>query len=138
MKNYQDLFIELKNGLGEDFDCSIERTEYNGELEIVGKYKNKKISIRNLDEESLSIEYNGHVEDLDNFIPIVSSYMGKNPLCSFDLITFSTLTRQCARVEWNDPKELDNILSNKTVGYRSAIENVKTYDLEETKKLIKK
>ena len=138
MKNYQDLFIDLKNGLGEDFKADIERTEYIGELEILGRYKNKKINIRNLDEESVTIEYSGHVEELDELIPIVSSYMEKSPLCSFDVITFSTLMRQSARVEWNDPKELDNILNNRTIGYKSAIENIKTYDQEETKKLIKK
>ena len=138
MKKYIDLFIDLKNGLGDDFKADIERVDCIGELEIVGKYKNKNISIRNLEDESVSLEYGGHLEELDSLIPIVSSCMEKNPLCSFDVITFSTLTRQSVRVEWNDPKELDNILSNKMIGYKSVIENVKIYDIEETKKLIKK
>ena len=138
MKNYLDLFIDLKNGLGDDFKANIEREGFVGDLEINGKYKNKKINIRNLDEDCVTIEYNGHLEELDDIIPIVSSYMDKNPLCSFDVITFSTLMRQSVRVEWNNPKELDNILNNRYAGYKTAIDNIQVYDMEENKKLIKK
>ncbi len=138
MKNIQDLFIDLKNGLGEDFSASIERTEYIGELEIVGKYKNKKLSIYNLDDDGLTIDYKGHVEDLDNLIPIVSTYMEKNPLCSFDVTTFTTLTRKSSRVVWGNPKDLDNIMKSHIIGNYTVIENLTTYDVEETKKLIKK
>ncbi len=138
MKNIQDLFIDLKNGLGEDFSASIERTEYIGELEIVGKYKNKKFSIYNFDDDSVTIEYKGHVEDLDYFIPIVSNYMEKNPLCSFDVVTFTTLIRKSSRVVWGEPKELDNIMKSHIIGNYTVIENLKTYDVEENKKLIKK
>ena len=138
VERYQDLYFYIKSKLNTNIVLNLEKSEYVDDFEITGEYKNKNLSIRDLENDSLVLDYDGKIDDLENtIVPMLSEYLGKNPICRYDVVDFQSLNRLTYRVEWN-VERLDEIKDNNIIDNLTIVRNIYLYDKEKDKELIKK
>ena len=139
LERYQDLYYFIKSRLKNNIILNLEKSEYIDDYEITGKYKKRRLSIRDLEDDTLVLDYDGKIEDLENtIVPMLSDFLGEKPICRYDVVDFQTLRRKAYRVEWNDEERLDEIENNTIIDNNTVIKNIVSYDKEKSKRLLKK
>ena len=125
VEKYQDLYYFIKSVLKNSIVLNLEKSEYVDDFEITGKYKKKRLSIRDLENDTLTLDYDGKLEDLEStIIPMLNDYLGEKPICRYEVVDFQSLKRKTYRVEWNDEERLEEIKNNTIIDNYTVIKNI--------------
>ena len=138
MKDYDDLYIFLRNKFGGQLFINLDVLDYLEEIELHCKYKETSFVISDFYSEDLQLHYQGDSEFiLGTVVPILSEFMGEPPVCKYDVVNFETLEKRYMTVEWSHNKKLaEEYKENPAKSIWTFVRNVEAF--EHGKKLEKK